>query len=194
MWWEKRLPHRLSKAACQVLLQTWSTSRKLSQKITSGVSRTFQTSSSSLGPDNRLNEVLWSSALKSVLCCDIVSKDEAMSRARKANTALFFGEEPKTCPKCLKTRLGRVVELCEQASTEAQGPETWTTFPSQPHPSANKSLCLRAKPAFSLCLQPWRPEPSSMGTPQTLSHGWVGFFSTFGIYLRSLACCGFSGV
>lgn len=163
-------------AAYQILLWTWSTSRKLWQKITPGVSRTSRTSSGSFGPDNRLSEVLWSLALKSVLCCDTLSKDEAKSRARKANTALLFAEEPKTCPKCLKIRLGCVVELYERESTEAPGYETWTPFPSQPHPSANKSLCLRTKPTFSLCFQRWRPGPLSMGIAQSLSHGWLIFF------------------
>lgn len=122
------------------------------------------------------SEVLWSLALKSVLCCDTLSKDEAKSRARKANTALYFGEDPKTCPKCPKTRLSCVVKLYEQESTEAQGHEMWILFLSQPHPSTNKSLCVRTKHTFSLCLKPWRPGPLPMGIAQCLSHGWFFFY------------------
>lgn len=138
------------------------------------------------------SEVLWSSALKSVLCCDTLSKDEVKSRARKANTALYFGEDPKTCPKRPKTKLSCVVELYEQESAEVQGHEMWILFLSQPHPSTNKSLCLRTKHTFSLCLQPWRPGPLPMGIAQSLFHGW--FFSylwnIFKVFcLLRILCC-----
>ena len=176
VWWGKCLHHHLLMSACQILLWTWSACRKLSQKITPGVSRTSWTSSNSSGLDSRLSEILRSSALKSDLCCDILSKGEAKPRAKKANTALCFGKDPKTCPKCLKTRLSCVVERYEQESTEAQGHEMWTPFLSQLPPSANKSLCLRTKPTFSPWLQLWRPGPLSMGIAQSLSHGWLIFF------------------